>query len=491
MANVIIDTQPPVISVSFNPADPDTHNDNINVDMLIDIVKDLLTNPLPTPRYVPPFLSGPPYVGGPLVPFEPWPPWPELPVEGRYWFNTGAMGIGDPGLWVQLSGTATDPPRDDGATVSAGFAVNPPVAPRSGKTVIRQHESGTSPQSFRNLIAGGASVFYCGDEFAETIDWTLDFVPAREGVYNVRIVAEDRAGNVSDPMISPLRFTWDKTPPKTEITYGCVAELKDKQVTFHYQLADEGGGRFSYVLERYQQNEQNPTGGTIDQTSGFTAFSLEQSTVPPLFSLEPGRTYRFGVLATDMAGNVDTTFRTEPPLNLCVFNVVERGEPIDTVITDRPPAVIEAVYYVDSDGQMQTDVPPISVSFRSRPLFVDTQFEYTLERDEGMLLDSGVLDTSGFDTYVLSESLVNGSILILGRPVTCTFRVRALHDIDGSGVWDSGEPRDATPATCSFVVRPRHIPRGPEGQPQPGLEDEVFTDPTPGQPFKYFREEPG
>jgi len=35
------------------------------------------------------------------------------------------------------------------------------------------------------------------------------------------------------------------------------------------------------------------------------------------------------------------------------------------------------------------------------------------------------------------------------------------------------------------------VPRGPDGiLPQPGLEDEPFTDPTPGQPFKYFREEP-
>jgi len=499
MRFVIIDTQPP--DISFSVSD---HNDNINVNNLINGVGLIDgVNTLLATGYTPPFRSPLPNVAGANVPFEPWPLPPELPVEGRYWFNTGAMGIlpdhHGPDLWVQLSGTATDLPRViDGADGSAGFAMNPPVAPRSGKGVIRQHESGTSPQSFRNLkiinSIPAPPASDCGDLYVQTIDWTLEFVPAREGVYNVRIVAEDRAGNVSNPMIFPLRFIWDKTPPKTEITNGCITELKAKQATFDYQLADEAGGRFALTLERYASDDQyrNPTGGSTEPIAPFywDPDPASPAGEPALgtdtfYNLEPGRTYRFGVLAIDKAGNVDTTFRTEPPLNLCVFNVVERGEPIDTVITDRPPAVVDAVY---DPGQPR--VPPtIGISFRAIPLVAAVQFEYELERDEGVPVASGALGTSGFGTYPLPANVVSG-ILALNRPVTCTFRVRAFQDSDGSGAWDSGEPRDPTPATCSFVIRPRAVPRGPGDQPQPGLEDEVFTDPTPGQPFKYYREEP-
>ncbi len=91
---------------------------------------------------------------------------------------------------------------------------------------------------------------------------------------------------------------------------------------------------------------------------------------------------------------------------------------------------------------------------------------------------------NGFGIFVFRPQDME-SILDLDRPVTLTFSVRAVVDDVVRG-----RIEDSTPATCTFVIRPRAVPRGPAGQVQPGLEDETFTDPTPGQPFKYFREEP-
>jgi len=179
-----------------------------------------------------------------------------------------------------------------------------------------------------------------------------------------------------------MSIVWDATPPQTEITSGCFSEgLRDDRVTFTYRLADVGDGLFAYILQRYDTDEPP----AIEDLGVWSDFTAEQSAT--FLDLEPGRRYRFAVLAVDDAGNIE-----EEP-RICEFNVMPAGAALDTVVTrftaydswilergneesarlyqaPRPPALVEVreTRLSRADPYRMPSELTINIEFRADPL---------------------------------------------------------------------------------------------------------------------------
>ncbi|MCD6288274.1 MAG: right-handed parallel beta-helix repeat-containing protein [Candidatus Hydrogenedentes bacterium] len=529
---VIVDTEPPKLVPSWiSPPNPDEEvdcgdwpnsfyvldtlgtgpggagsNDTLKATDLLADVNGWLADPrYYTPKFPPVPVNALPPIIGDAVPRD----YDDFDGDGietwRYWFNTGAMGKSPSQLIVRMAGGAVDLPKKDGATVSAGFDTDTLEGP-SGKPIVRQSDLGTSPSSF-----GGLNVYDstpgsqagCTSS-AQEIKWTLDFTPAVEGTYKVRLIAEDRAGNIStveDDWMDCLwaTFVWSTSPPRTEITDGCFPELRSTQASFNYHMA--GGRAVSYVHILQPYPTDRPRNYASMDPQGVWTADYDQTVGYP--NLMPGRTYRFGVLGIDEAGNIDSTLRTEPPVNLCVFEVGAGGGTLDTSITgfvaeipqtptayhqpppkeyksSRPPAVIEIDEQASGTSFPATfDVKAQWEHMQKPPQnLIGVTFEYVLEGPGGPV-DSGSVVANASPAGIAKTEALN--VPISDRAVTYTFTVTAsFKDTEGN------VHRDHTPATATFTVRPRML----GANQRPGREDRSFADPSSGQPYKYYREEP-
>ena len=389
-----------------------------------------------------------------------------VPNDGtNFFFNTGAThpngapaGTGA-ALTIDFEVEAIDPPGP-GADAVAGFEG---YWARSGRPIIRDRSPSSAGlyQDPVPLASGAASA-----------TWRLQFRPLTEGVYDIQIVAEDRAGNVTEEVV-PLRVYWDKTPPTTNITSKPRSRESSTQAGFTWR---RGGTRILPL--KYSTCLQMMFGGW-QPVVGFTPFFATEGTT--YSGLYVGFTYRFTVLAIDDAGNIETTVDTDNQYEWTV------GDPVrDTVITSGPPRVT-------------TDTAAV-FTFKEIP-------EDNLVRFQWRLLNSAAsswIDVQGGYQHTQRIPFPLGDPV---RAVSYVFQVRAWKDYNGDYEefpypYPEQNEADPTPATYNWTVVPPArgddpgapvLPPGVPTEAQPTILEGYgigqYVDAPGEQPVKYFREQ--
>jgi len=386
----------------------------------------------------------------------------DVPNDGSsFFFNTGARAVDgsfpDGGLPLEIDFVveATDP-LGLGADVQAGFDEG--WAP-SGRPVVR---SDTHSDQFIEPLQGSAG---------PATTWTLQFRPTVEGMYRIEVVAEDRAGNLSESL--PLTVYWDKTPPETRISSKPRDPESSAQASFTWRLAGTLAPTFNTVL----QYDDDPLG---TPASPFTYFL--PSNVATYSGLTVGTRYRFTVLGIDDAGNLETSVT---PYNQWAWTV---SSPVpNTVITSGPPRVTTA----------RTAV----IDFNEVPEDPSVGFEWSLWSS----LTGGYTDPVQVEPGRPSRETLR-DLRSPNTAVQYVFRVWAYKDVGGDRL------TDPTPATYTWTVVP---PAGPDdpGVPRlpvippdtpPDVADQIeqgfydslvdygvggYVDAPGEQPVKYMREE--
>jgi hypothetical protein len=367
-------------------------------------------------------------------------------------------------LTIDFEVEATDfpapPDGGPGADEVAGFD---PYIARSGRPIIRDRNQ-SNPYDPPVELARAAA----------TVTWELRFRPTTEGMYDIEIVAEDRAGNISEPV--PLRVYWDKTPPSTNITSKPRSRESSTQAAFTWR---RGGTRI--LPAKYSTCLQGWFGGWAVPPGypGFTPFFATEGTT--YSDLLPGGTYRFTVLSIDDAGNIETSVG---PNNQYQWTV---GDPVpDTVITSGPPRITADTTAV--------------FTFREIPADNEVDFQWRV-------LNSG--SSAWIDVQPVDLAQRTVRIVPLGDPaelraVSYVFQVRAWKDYNEDNILDPLTEADPTPATYSWTVVPparADDPGAPVLPASPEIPGDVqqtilrtygpgqYVDAPGEQPVKYYREQ--
>jgi hypothetical protein len=370
----------------------------------------------------------------------------DVPNDGEtFFFNTGAQATdgsfpgAPPPLWIDFEVEATD--------VGSGFEGY--WAP-SGQPVVRDRNEDAATQRYSPPDPGLAGA---------STTWVLHFRPTTDGAYNIDIVAEDRAGNISEPV--PLRVYWDRTPPQTRITSGPRPRESSTEASLTWQLAEPARLQPLYTtLLQVSDYEADPL---PDVYYPFTPFYPAESR--RYTGLEVGRWYTFTVFGIDDAGNIETVTGSH---NQRLWTV---GNPVpDTVILSGPPRITTETGATFTFREVPQD-PAVTFGWRC-----------TSPGWEGA---SGDVPTSG-------PAQVSVGVPVSERAVQYVFQVWAVKD----GRYDP------TPATYTWTVVPPASPGDP-GAPvlPPGVPPETaweilesfgagqYVDAPGEQPMKYFREQ--
>jgi flagellar hook assembly protein FlgD len=284
-----------------------------------------------------------------------------------------------------------------------------------------------------------------------------------DGLYKLEIIAQDKAGNVSDPYIID-NIKIDRTPPVI-FSNACLPYVlanvgnNPYTTTLSYQIsesndkAENKGDREQRVGVRVTLINEN-TGELIKTWSSAPANINSVNTIPYALSsmLCPGGAYKFEITATDASGNSSTAYSTclkdgiapiiSFPANdrTVTGTIAIRGTAVDPDWTNNLPFKDYKVYYAKGNVVAPVNFDNLSGDWKSD--FVEVP-EINRSRDVqsqapgnvGKNISIRPLQNDSTLAYLYSNGLENGTYTILlvaeedgGRSSACTRVIEVRND---------------------------------------------------------------